>query len=964
MDCMKRFDKPVLAFLWLGLDVLLMVAVAWFGYRVGGSLFFPAVSPGLNATQLACDLGLELDTSPLHPLWGVLVQWVVGVSGSLGAWVHLQRVGQIALALSAVCLYRACFGLLRGLEGYLSEGPALRPLEVRLAALVAPVSMMTPAVRYAAMAPHSSVLCVVFASVATLLATFLIEGKGRRVSIPFGAVCALGCLEAPGFFPVFFFLLIAIAFSEQTEAAYDDAAPGRFQSLRRFFVSLWNSAPVVAFLVVFLGGACWVAYRFQLSGAMEYRYAEGYLDCLATVSKDLLSAWKQSIPPRGFLAVIAGIYLPTFMMMRFSPWLFGRKPNVYLLLAVSCVGLAAGMSLNPHSMLYVSMFFEHPEMEIAANVLTALYGAFSVAYLWMMGRNSLMQMCSKERDSRVTPLTPELLKTVLSFGVVGTMFGFWIAGTLAKEPEAERKAREGIAKYVSQVVEDVGENRFLITDGMFDSSLRLQGRFRQKELVPLAFSSPDQIVKRKLVSRDLPTSIEREDYAMGALNLLLRWTEDRPERFGETSTLLSGSFWKAAGYRLVPNRTVLRVVPEGEMGTMDVEGLFEKVRPLWEEWRVEDSMGVTNRALRQGVRSVRNSLSLVANELGILSLEMGRTNLAEEAFSAACDMDLSNLAARYNLERIGGGENPALLRAEIQFLAQRYSETHPELLMRHQGTFLYEKKKRTEESITQEIMHDGGVAQLLKESPEPPLKLLQALLKKKRTAALHVRRILAPKLHHVSEENVTFWLLWGWCGIILEQEQDVAEARWYLRTSRLDSARLETLEAMLSDNPAETAERMASVLTEAPRDAAVLRVSLSSAMAAGRFEEGYRVAFALLQQAPNDSQALFTIGTRWLVKGDFDKAYTYLKRAERAGDRSVTLLNNLAEAAFAVGEAEAAYGYALRAHEALPENGDVLATLVKMELATGREAEARLHVEEGLRREPEHAELKRLQVGE
>ncbi len=213
---------------------------------------------------------------------------------------------------------------------------------------------------------------------------------------------------------------------------------------------------------------------------------------------------------------------------------------------------------------------------------------------------------------------------------------------------ADGRPAELINHYAAQIVRSAAGREWLISDGSLDYHLMIAAHTQGQPLQILNLAAGNNpVYLRHLATRF--ESLRLRGLLQAGLQAFLReWltTQDIADRVAVLST---PDLWIAADFMAVPHRFVFRGYRSGDLPDADVlwsdyTAFMADTLPMLQRYHASGS-ALWSRAADQFLRHA----GLTANNLGVLLEDMGREDLAWQAYRQARAIDSDNISALLNL---------------------------------------------------------------------------------------------------------------------------------------------------------------------------------------------------------------------------------------------------------------------------------------------------------------------------
>ena len=519
------------------------------------------------------------------------------------------------LGILAVFLFYRCTLLFVRSSIYSEKVFSVAPCVSRIAAAVsAVIFMLTPAVRGAATHLEPRLFDVVWAlaSVSLLISYVRSESAGKAFAfLAFSAALAgAGFCNSVLFAPL---LLVMVFVSVKTE----------FSSGRHLYTAL--SVLVVAFFAAFL--CMQIATGFDIS-AFIARCAEDIRHC--TRPGWVLIAAFALIP---FLAVLfssARVYNEPLSLVQYL------YQAALSLLAV----IATATALSPSSLM--DKWGEFP-------VFTSAFAAFVAGHIvsyWYLRRNNAF--------------------SVAAFAILTFVFGFVSVWNLFS---FDSRRGEFADKIAERAIDDLGERKWLITDGVIDSHLLLQAEKKGRDLTLISLSRDadsvylkhlEECVRAKKVGGSKNEQLTLS-LSLGVLPFVQDWLACDPTVPNAVAIWGAPDLWFSAGLRPIPEFLFFGADDKRALPDWSDWAKYDELLSAPKGWGSYKSFKEEN-AITRLKYSLRRHLGLVANNRGVYLQDLKRDDEAFDFFERVLgEIDNDNVSSLFNEVEMSGRKHPGAM---------------------------------------------------------------------------------------------------------------------------------------------------------------------------------------------------------------------------------------------------------------------------------------------------------------
>ncbi len=608
------------------------------------------VFPGQSASLMATYTGVEPMVAPIHPVWGAIVG-AIGRMGAGGAGAAL-RLNLFSLVL-AVC----CVGMLYVLFSTLAfscfdtqKVPAPLPARASVfgatfaaAALAFSVPFWITATRL-----HFQVfdlfLLLVLAHLLLLylrtgaLAFFLVFSLLLGVSIVEAAPIAL-------FAPLFAFVLL--------RAWLRDDVFGGFRGYRAFLGILLLLVGLSLYFVS--------AYNFFTHEDITLRGYGGYWDVVRQMLKDQTHIFRASIPDIGWLFPVAFVVIPWLASLAIAQRALNETRDwsfifFHIALSIVVVATITNTGISRWGLELAKLRDGQPAGELAGILpvflyaMTAMVAGYAVSY-WYVAVANRVNILKQLVD------LPNVKFSIWS----GYVFGWLVAvivflAAVINGQEASGKRGNFADACARELLANLKDRPWLVTDGMFDNHLRLEAARIGQPLKLIALQRNDNPIYIRQLKKMIESDPEfppaervrlQNSAELGVMTFVQDWLESDSNVVNRIAIMSAPDLLVGAGCAVVPNYFCF--VGERDIETLRDKPVLQKYDEFWKRMRktLAKSRG-RNDPISQYRADVRRQVGFVANNAGVLLEDLGRDEEAYEVYGIVRQIDPDNISALLN----------------------------------------------------------------------------------------------------------------------------------------------------------------------------------------------------------------------------------------------------------------------------------------------------------------------------
>ena len=383
-------------------------------------------------------------------------------------------------------------------------------------------------------------------------------------------------------------------------------------------------------------------FLFLLFGLVTYPIALSVfdvpkIDLLKGIVAEMDKYW--STPGWIFVAIFAT--LPFVTTLFSSSTAFSEKPGlvqwIYHCAMTFVVVLAVATPLSPSSLMEA-----YGITPVVTSAFAAAVAGYLAAYWWQY------------RKGKVSMVAGGILLFVLTVNVVWNLFSFdGDVGAFAD-------------KVARKVVSDLGDRRWLVTDGTLDSHLKLVAAEEGKELnlVSLARDQDEkylaalgELIKREEVGGSKNGTLQLS-LSLGVLPFVQDWFASDPSTVKQVAIFGAPDLWYSAGQTPVPEFLFFGA-DASRVPDWTAWKEFDSILAVPKGWGSYHDRKVTNPVDRMR-QSLRRHLGFVANNRGVYLQDQKKDDEAFAMYELVLnEIDHDNICAIFNEVAMVGQKHPA-----------------------------------------------------------------------------------------------------------------------------------------------------------------------------------------------------------------------------------------------------------------------------------------------------------------
>lgn len=624
---------------------------------------YPGESARLTAEALGCDVTL----SPAHPVWRLLVALWRRLPTPLSPVEHLNLLGAVCGASAVGFL---CLGLSRWFRSLIGR-KVLTPPQTDLVAASAgalgavvlggstAVWSLSVRLHYLSFDLLWAVLCL-----GLLWAYQQREGVWRGYLL--ALLCGAGAAEST----------LVMAVSAVLAAIVFVGLLLRRKVLLRHVFGLAAAG---------LTGACSVyvlaVLRFFAAHRPDSREVVEVRDVMFQLWREQLRELASCVPHAGWLYALL-LAVPWVLVLTLGKrWLVGsERPArlvVHALLAVLTLLVLCEAPFLPWRALVLEGRVPVFEMLLAATLAGYAAVGLSLNLLTVLSDAK----CRHRRSSNTERWLPQAL--------VGAAFLLAVLSLVVRNGGRADGRRGMFADaYARVVLDQLGDRRWLVSDGLLDANLAVCAECagRALHLVSLAEKSGSRRLAR--VRQAIATEPDlhpfcvplRNAASLGAVPLVREWVRTDPRAGSRLALNAVPILWRSADWQPRPEGLFFSAVTNlAELSQEDLPAanrrVWERVASLVQDTGYDDALD----ALRQ---QLRRRLSMAAVELGVTLEDLSRPEAAYQSYDRALAFEPGNLSAKLNRLRLSqrGIHSEGAFDSDVQAVAALTKEKRKPVL--------------------------------------------------------------------------------------------------------------------------------------------------------------------------------------------------------------------------------------------------------------------------------------------
>ncbi len=617
------------------IDLFLSAGLATLAALVYGLTVSRGVYPGESAHLMAVCSGVEPLDLPMHPVWGMIVSWLSGVS-VFSLPLRLNLFSAFCSVVSVVLMYRLMSFLIHDIiyEEYSVE---YAPRVAVWAGVVSALAFLfaVPVWQAATRLQYQSFDLMLVLVAAHLLILYA-KSRWRVCLVLFALLCGAGIVESAFFIPVSPVLLTFLIYV------------------------LWKCGDLTLPRVTWMGalgvagmGLYYAfAYRFFSSPEAEQLGFKSVMDVMVAVWKTQLLQLRSGLPRVGWLVLL---------LMSVVPWVAGglasfralnneRSWSQYILHFTLSVLVVLGLTnavFSPWEILKPL-----GRLPVYSYAMLAMSAGYLVAYWYL-----LMKVARPRRGHEESVLTKQAgdwLGLILTYPLAAIVLLAAIINAFecngARGAFADRCANE--------ILNRLGSRTWFVTDGTLDPHLQILARERgqelnllclQKDMSPFYLKSMARLIEAKHLFDAANLQRMKSTLDLGILPFIQDWFAMDKEIEKKVAVFGVPDFWYTAGITPVPEFFFFAGCRD--IKTLKGQPLLADYTAFWHD--MEKVLSVNKKAsddpTLQLKAHLRRHLGFVANNLGVLLEDLDNDADAFTAYTYVHDkLDPENISALFN----------------------------------------------------------------------------------------------------------------------------------------------------------------------------------------------------------------------------------------------------------------------------------------------------------------------------
>jgi tetratricopeptide (TPR) repeat protein/4-amino-4-deoxy-L-arabinose transferase-like glycosyltransferase len=634
---------------WLGLLALVVYVVT-----LSAGAF-----PGHSARFVAEAASLSPRLTPAYPLWFAAASLLQRLPGSVSLTLNLLNA--LLGALTVMLLHGVIHTAVLRTVAVNAQNRARAETAAGLAALGTALFLaFSLPFWYSATHAHPVMLSLLLLAVlARLLLDYASSGSAWRLLL-FGFLYGLAVVESASF----------IVFAPVAGLGLI------FAMWRREHLRIGPLLGVAVTAVLGLLLYLLAAWRFQGTEGYVIREYDGLYQVLFYTWRDQWFAIKRSLPPVGWLLVVAVSIVPWLTSLAVARrGLNEERDWGYYLLHAVLVGITLGVLLNlpfaPWALLGPNRLLVMPYM------LCATVFGYLCAYVFLLP-GGWWPNTESAGLRRVRAVTGPVLAALLLVAAVAAPF--------RNAREADGRAARFVNVFAREVIDSLDGRTWLVTDGSIDNHIRLAAAEQDIHLTLLNLRKEGNQSYMRWVASLFPDNARlRNTSEVSLFSLLQEWIPSDPEIGEKLALMIFPDLWLGADYAYLPVNTVFLGLPT--LTGLDVTALVSRherfcnaILPLMHQAEAPEDAGSVRHILGLYRDHLARHLSLVANNLGVALEDIARPEEAFAAYERARRFDPENISVLLNqsamLRRGHRTERADAIEAELQRLIEDESRRY------------------------------------------------------------------------------------------------------------------------------------------------------------------------------------------------------------------------------------------------------------------------------------------------
>jgi tetratricopeptide (TPR) repeat protein len=652
------------------IDLILSLGLGVLATVVYGLTVSRGVYPGESAHLMAGYSGIETLDLPLHPIWGMIVTWLSGVS-VFSLPLRLNLISVLCSVVSVVLVYRLMSFLIEDIiyEEYSVE---YAPRVAVWAGVVSALAFMfaVPVWQAATRLQYQSFDLMMMLVVVHLLTLYSVS-RWRVFLVLFALLSGAGVVESANFIalaPVLLAFLIYV---------------------------LWKSGDLSLPRVTWMGvlaaaGMCLYyvfASRFINSHDASLLGYKSAMDVMVAVWKSQLMQLRSGLPRVGWLILL---------LMSVVPWVAGglasfralnneRSWSQYILHFTLSVIVVLGLTnaeISPWELLK-----PYGRLPVYSYAMLSMTAGYLVAYWYL-----LLKVKRPRRGHESSVLTKQAgdwMGLIFTYPLVAIV----LLSAIVNVFECSGVRGEFADRCASEILNRLGTRTWFVTDGTLDPHLQIMARERgvelnllclQKDMSPAYLKATARLIEEKHLFTPANMQRMKSTLDLGVLPFIQDWFATDKDIEKKVAVFGVPDFWYTAGITPVSEYLFFS-------GCRDIK-VF-KGKPLLADnmafWQDMDNVLAANKKLSGDptVRlraNLRRHLGFVANNLGVLLEDLENDKDAFAVYTyvhTKLDPDnISVLFNRFEMARRGAGSasaNKESIERELKDFTGNLKQKYP-----------------------------------------------------------------------------------------------------------------------------------------------------------------------------------------------------------------------------------------------------------------------------------------------
>jgi len=587
-----------------------------------------AYYPVESSNYLAVHLGYWPFPPLSHALWGVCVKLLNLLPG--GA-VVFNAFSAVCAALSLMLVFTLVLRLpYRGMPERYRDPPALRRARLVAAFTAAAVLGLSVPFWFTATRAHAASFDLLLLLWVIWLLVRFHETSSMRHLLVFSLFWGLAVTE----YATVILLSLAIA-------------PALAAILwQKKMLNLRVAGPALLCFLLGLSVYIFQALLYVRHPAFEWQELKGFFQVLWFIWREQYVLLKGSLGASGWIVILISMLVPALSLLPNT--LSGSRTIKYqwthFLLYFAFAALAAVILINIY-----------PAPWPMAQFRPLLVLPYAVCAVWMGYLAGLVYTvaCARQKDNTRFEAVFKKSAAVLFVPLLAAAL---IASALRAHDFIGAGPGDRVADLAADMVRALDGQRWMITDGSLDANFALSAA---EQGIPVNLLNVRMAGKKgylnytaSLFSAPRLRGLAR----IGMVPLLKEWMQYDDASVDQVATATDADLWRFMGRDALPDCGIFKGVADAD--AVDADGYFGRQQAFWEKAR----SGFSGDADPDNVAApywywARSHLSKVANNSGVYLHDLGRPDLAAQAYREARLIDTNNLSAMLNLHALAAAEN-------------------------------------------------------------------------------------------------------------------------------------------------------------------------------------------------------------------------------------------------------------------------------------------------------------------